>query len=346
MASEKNRIEVLDFLRGIAAMGVVFHHFFGILDPGPLRTASFYGQLGVQVFFVISGFIIPYSLYRGEYRLRNFGTFVLKRIVRLDPPYIVTIIIIIGLGVLSWYLPFQKDQVFHATVPQVLLHFAYINVFFGYPWLSDVFWTLAIEFQYYLLMGLAFPLIFSKKLAVRLASFAILGSLAFVITPSAFIFYYIFLFFMGILTCQLRVGLIASREYALLLGISIALAFVTTGIPATLAAIAAVAAILFLKMKYAVFGFLGSISYSLYLIHSPVGKRALNFALRVTGAQSFAGKMLVIAFATGVSILAAYLLFRLVEKPAQEWSAALRYRRRKKAVEPRPEELEQLNPAF
>ncbi|MCA1630587.1 MAG: acyltransferase [Acidobacteria bacterium] len=207
MANEKNRIEVLDFLRGVAALAVVFHHFFRVLEPGALRSASFYGQLGVQVFFVISGFIIPYSLYRGGYTLRNYGTFVLKRVIRLDPPYVVTVVLIILLGVLSWYVPFQKDQVFQVTLPQVLLHFAYVNVFFGYPWLSDVFWTLAIEFQYYLLIGLAFPLVFSRDARVRLLSFAALGSLAFVIRPPAFIFYFIFLFFMGILTCQYKVGM-------------------------------------------------------------------------------------------------------------------------------------------
>lgn len=346
MPNESNRIAVLDFLRGIAALGVVWHHFFGILEPGLLRTASFYGQLGVQVFFVISGFIIPYSLYRGEYRLRNYGTFVLKRIVRLDPPYIVTIAIILALGIFSWYFRFQQDQIFQFSWPQVLLHFAYVNVFFGYPWLSDVFWTLAIEFQYYLLIGLMFPLIFSRNTKVRLLTFALLGAMAFIIKPPAFIFYYIFLFFMGILTCQFRVGMIGKREYVLLLSLSTVLCLFTNGLPSTLAGFGAVLAILFLEMRYTVFTFLGSISYSLYLIHSPVGKRALNLFVRVTGAESLPMKLLVITLATGVAIFAAYLLYRFVERPAQQWSAAFRYRRRRKASEPRPEELEQLNPAF
>jgi peptidoglycan/LPS O-acetylase OafA/YrhL len=341
-----DRIHVLDFLRGIAALAVVFHHFFNVLDPGWLRTASFYGQLGVQVFFVISGFIIPYSLYRSGYTLRNYGTFVLKRVVRLDPPYVVTVAIIILLGVVSWYVPFQKDQVFQVSLPQVLLHFAYVNVFFGYPWLNDVFWTLAIEFQYYLLMGLAFPLVFSRDARVRLASFAALGALAFVVKPPAFIFYFIFLFFMGILTCQYRVALIGRRQYALLLAASTVMALLTTGFAQTAAGFAAVCAILFLEMRYAVFNFLGKISYSLYLIHSPVGRRALNVFVRLLGAESFASKMFAIALATAVSVAAAYALYRLVELPAQQWSSALRYRRRRKPYEPRPEELEQLNPAL
>jgi peptidoglycan/LPS O-acetylase OafA/YrhL len=346
VAQEKDRLVVLDFLRGVASLAVVFHHFFNVMEPGVLRSASFYGQLGVQVFFVISGFIIPYSLYRGQYTIKNYGTFVLKRVVRLDPPYVVTVAIIIALGVFSWYFPFQKEQVFQVTLPQVLLHFAYANVFFGYPWLNDVFWTLAIEFQYYLLIGLAFPLVFSRDARVRLATFAALGAMAFVVKPPAFIFYFIFLFFMGILTCQHKVGLIGKRQYALLLAASTAMALLTTGFAQTAAGFAAVCAILFLEMRHAVFNFLGKISYSLYLIHSPVGRRALNVFLRLLGAQSFGSRMVAIALATIVSVAAAYALYRLVELPAQRWSSALRYRRRLQPYQPRPEELEQLNPAL
>jgi peptidoglycan/LPS O-acetylase OafA/YrhL len=346
-ASQRDdRIHVLDFLRGVAALAVVFHHFFNVLDPGRLRAASFYGQLGVQVFFVISGFIIPYSLYRSGYALRNYGTFALKRVVRLDPPYVVTVALIITLGVVSWYVPFEKDQVFQVSLPQVLLHFAYVNVFFGYPWLNDVFWTLAIEFQYYLLVGLAFPLAFSRDARVRLATLAALGATAFVIRTPTFIFYFIFLFLMGILTCQYKVGLIGRRQYALLLAASTALALVTTGFAQTAAGFAAVCAILFLEMRHAAFNFLGKISYSLYLIHTPVGRRALNAFLRLLGAESFGAKMIAIAMATVVSIVAAYALYHLVELPAQRWSSALRYRRRRKPYEPRPEEMEQLNPAL
>jgi len=330
----------------MAALAVVFHHFFIILDPGFLHSARYYGQLGVQVFFVISGFVIPYSLYRGQYTLRNYGTFVLKRVTRLDPPYIVTVAAIILLGIFSWYFPFQRGEVFKVTVPQVLLHFAYINIFFGYPWLADVFWTLAIELQYYLLMGLVFPLIFSGKIWIRIPTIAALGLLAFVITSGAFVFFYIFLFLMGIVTCQYWIGLIGKREYCVLVLLSSALVVLVMGFPSAVAGGLAVVAILFLKMDYALFRFLGSISYSLYLIHSPVGKRVLNLLLRLTGAQSMGGKLLVIAMTTGVVIAAAYLLYRFVERPSQRWSASFRYHRRPKPQTLRPEETEELNPAF
>lgn len=349
MKQEQSRIEVLDFLRGSASLGVALHHFFNILDPGVLSTMGFYGQLGVQVFFVISGFIIPYSLHRGGYRLGDYPVFVLKRVVRLDPPYVVTIALIIALGVLSWYMPFQRDVVFEVSVPQVLLHFAYVNVFFGYPWLNDVFWTLAIEFQYYLLLGLVFPLAFGRRAALRLATLAVLGALAFVVPSSAFVFYFVFLFIMGILTCQYRVGLIGKKQYAALLAAATLCALLTVGPAQTTAGFLTVCAILFLRVQNAVFRFLGQISYSLYLVHNPVGRRALNVLMRATEWQSLGGRLALIAAATAVSIVAAYLLYRLVERPSQAWSAALRYRRdRERSVRraPTTEEMEQLNPAL
>ena len=40
LAQDKNRIAVLDFLRGIASLGVVFYHFFNVLNPGALTAIS------------------------------------------------------------------------------------------------------------------------------------------------------------------------------------------------------------------------------------------------------------------------------------------------------------------
>jgi peptidoglycan/LPS O-acetylase OafA/YrhL len=155
---------------------------------------------------------------------------------------------------------------------------------------------------------------------------------------------------MGILTCQYRIGMIGARQYALLLAATTLLALWVMGVPSTLAGAAAVVSILFLQMRNAVFHFLGSISYSLYLLHSPIGRRALNVFLRLTGAESELAKIGVILLAVGVSIFAAYLLYRYVERPSQQWSASFRYHPRReddaRRGEVRPEELEQLNPAL
>src|SRR3954451_20161467 len=112
--SAPHRIPVLDMMRGIAAFAVCWYHMThgnaAFLPSGLLRSSGDLGWLGVEVFFVISGFIIPFALARSGYRLRDYRTFLLKRIVRLDPPYFVTIVTILVLNVLSTLTPgFRGD---------------------------------------------------------------------------------------------------------------------------------------------------------------------------------------------------------------------------------------------
>ena len=79
-----SHIDVLDHLRGFAALAVcLFHLSFansGFLPAGdPIRSVGAFGYLGVEIFFVISGFVIPYSLSLRGYRLRDAPEFLIKR---------------------------------------------------------------------------------------------------------------------------------------------------------------------------------------------------------------------------------------------------------------------------
>src|SRR6476659_1629485 len=92
------RVGTIDVLRGVAAVAVAWFHFTNgnqqFMSAGLIKSSGHYGWLGVEVFFVVSGFIIPYSLYRGGYRVRlHWRRFVAKRILRLDPPYIAAIVL-------------------------------------------------------------------------------------------------------------------------------------------------------------------------------------------------------------------------------------------------------------
>ena len=91
-AGSRARFPHLDALRGIAALSVAGFHFASEM-PGTWFTALFSkGWLGVEVFFVISGFILPCALQaRGSYSFpRHYPHFLWKRILRLHPPYLVT----------------------------------------------------------------------------------------------------------------------------------------------------------------------------------------------------------------------------------------------------------------
>jgi peptidoglycan/LPS O-acetylase OafA/YrhL len=130
-----------------------------------LRETGRYGWLGVEVFFVISGFVIPYSMHRGGYRVsQHFWRFLAKRLARLEPPYLVSIVVV----VILWYLSALTPG-FQGTNPDIrptrlLLHLGYLNAFFGHPWLNPVYWTLGIELQYYLLVAITYPLLSSRYL--------------------------------------------------------------------------------------------------------------------------------------------------------------------------------------
>jgi peptidoglycan/LPS O-acetylase OafA/YrhL len=118
------------------------------LDKLHIGKVLHYGQQGVAVFFVISGFIIPYSLWNSNYERKNFFKYIFKRLVRIDPPYLMVLLICLLFG--SIYNLYQFDFL------KVIFHLAYLIPFSNYDWYQSVFWTLGLEFQFYILIGLLF----------------------------------------------------------------------------------------------------------------------------------------------------------------------------------------------
>src|SRR3989344_379820 len=121
----KNRhIPILDSLRAIAALSVCFYHFVCgpidfITNEGVLDFFSF-GKYGVQLFFVISGFVIPWSISSSNYEIKRYFHFLLKRFLRLEPPYIFSIILVVILfSVRKFYTDVPDTRLF--TPDQLLL---------------------------------------------------------------------------------------------------------------------------------------------------------------------------------------------------------------------------------
>jgi peptidoglycan/LPS O-acetylase OafA/YrhL len=325
------RVVVLDALRGVASFGVCWYHFTHgnptFLRPGPLKFSGEFGWLGIEVFFVISGFVIPFALSRNDYDIRGSGRFLVKRVVRLDPPYFTTIILILGLGYLSSKTPGFQGNSFMLSWPQLLLHVGYLNAFFGYPWLNPVFWTLAIELQYYLLVAFIFPLLLTRRPVIRIGTLASLAALSFAVPAPQFVFHWLLLFLLGIATFQFRDGALGKGMYLTHITAITSAAFFSLGAVITLAALITALAIAFVNMRRSgVLGWLGKISYSLYLLHAPIGGRFINLSTRFGDALWV--KCAALIAASLASILAAWLLYRLVELPAQRWSAAIGYRKK------------------
>ena len=318
----------LIYFAGVASLAVCYLHLTYSLPGGWLNSSGSLGWLGVEVFFVISGFVIPYSLYKGGYRLRNYGTFVLKRIIRLDPPYVATIAIIIPLGYLSASMPGFRGPPYHVTTGQVLLHFFYLNAFFKANWLNGVFWTLAIEFQYYLMVGFLFPFICHRKRVVRCLLFAGLGGLAVAFSPehyTPYVVHWLFLFALGMAAFLWLTRLVTAWEYWGLSLVLVGGAGYTLGPLIAVAGLLTACIILFVKSSNKIILFLGNISYSLYLIHIPIGVKVMNLGIRF--ATNWAACLLLLFVGLGVSLAAAYLLYRFVEKPARKWSSAITYKK-------------------
>jgi peptidoglycan/LPS O-acetylase OafA/YrhL len=86
----KEHIKLLHFLKGIAALVVVLYHYSGLLlptlNPNYFTSILTYGEYGVQIFFIISGFIIPYSMTKSNYTLNDFWKNLCRRCIRLAPP--------------------------------------------------------------------------------------------------------------------------------------------------------------------------------------------------------------------------------------------------------------------
>ena len=323
------RISIIDPLRGIAALSVAWFHFThgspAFLHEGWLKATGTYGWAGVDVFFVISGFVLPYSMYRGGYRVQNhWVTFFKKRLTRLEPPYLASVLLTLLLLFLASRVPGFAGAPIHLKYADILQHIAYLNAFTGGAWLNPVYWTLAVEFQFYLTISFLFPLFIAGSPLIRTAAVSLLALLSLANDSTGFVVHYLALFALGIVTFQYFVGLVPRRLYLLLaLGIAIA-AVAALEVVVGIVALGTSLTIAFARVRPpALLVRLGAISYSLYLLHVPIGGRVVNLGNRLP--YSIPVRLVTLLIAAAVSLGAAYLFARLIEEPAQRWSSSIRY---------------------
>jgi len=316
-------------LRGVAALSVAWYHFAfasSVVKTPWLSVSGKYGFLGVEIFFVISGFIIPYSMYVGGYRFAHFGKFFAKRLIRLEPPYVASIVVAIAIAFLAAAAPGYSGVRPHFTTAQLLLHLGYLNTFFGYEWVNPVYWTLGIEFQFYLFAALIYPLVASRSASARALSMVAMGTLAVLVKTPMLVSHYFGLFGLGMLAFHYHAGLLrrAVVPAVLLMGIATALSL---GMAVSLAGVATALVIIFVRMPHGwwtrVLIFLGGISYSIYLLHVPIGSRIVNLGARRAGGT--VSEIVLLAVALGASILVAMAFNWLVERPSQRASGRIKY---------------------
>jgi peptidoglycan/LPS O-acetylase OafA/YrhL len=306
---------MVDALRGVAALSVVWYHFTSGVDdalPMWLKMSGAEGRLGLFVFFVISGFIIPHALAAADFQLRDFGRFMLKRVLRLDPPYAVVVLLCLGL--------LQFSGVRHEfSWKQFLAHFGYANAFLHYAWYNRVFWTLAIEFQWYLFAALLFP---SWRRIGGMGCWLWAGiflSLAWALDISTTALAYLPLFLLGLAVFWQRTGRLATKPMLLLLVLAGAYCEWRLEPGAGLAGVAAAVLIFSGRDGARWLKTVGTLSYSLYLVHLPIGLPVLRALDSHT--DGALGLLFVRVTALTVSLAVAWLLWRFVELPAMRWAA-------------------------
>lgn len=98
--SAKPRYELLDGLRGVAAVLVIWYHFFEGFATSPTDQMMNHGYLAVDFFFVLSGFVIGYAYDDRWRRGMTAGRFMLRRVIRLHPMVILAVL----LGAVSYII--------------------------------------------------------------------------------------------------------------------------------------------------------------------------------------------------------------------------------------------------
>ena len=98
-------------------------------------------------------------------------------------------------------------------------------------------------------------------------------------------------------------------------------------LPVVIASLATAVAIAFVNYSVGPLRRLGTISYSLYLVHYPIGKFLLSAAKHFELSSSL--RWLAVFATIAVSLLASWLMYRLVEGPAQIWASWIRYVRKR-----------------
>ena len=152
MVNEKERFYEIDLFRFVAALSVVFYHYTfrgfaadnkSMLSYPELAPIFKYGYLGVDLFFMISGFVILLTALN-----RNFSGFVISRMTRLYPAFWAGVTFT---SLLVLIIGGSKDEV---SIYQYLANLSMISGYFGVKAIDGVYWTLLVEMKFYFLVGL------------------------------------------------------------------------------------------------------------------------------------------------------------------------------------------------
>lgn len=146
------RIDAIQYLRGIAALAVVIAHIasmqHSVAPELPAVLPEFNGFWGVDIFFIISGFIIVYITRSAAAGGKEAVIFMLKRMVRIVPAYWFFTVLVYFADTQHWF----SDQQNSTNLAMLLKSLLFIKP--GFP-LLFVGWTLTLEMFFYVIFMVA-----------------------------------------------------------------------------------------------------------------------------------------------------------------------------------------------
>lgn len=334
----ENRLEWIDSLRGLAALGVAIMHIYEKMRAFYPNVSAFkenslpglliydftnLGKICVVIFFLVSGYVIPYSLFN-----KDLNQFAVSRFFRLYPAYWVSILVsIIVMG--------------FPPIIQLLTNITMLQKFVGQQDMIGVFWTLQIELIFYFICALMFysGLLFNQTAILRMFSF-LLG-LALMLSIIRFVTgeklpvavpLGLAVMFLGLLyrRYEKKEGDLDSKKM-----LNIFAAFVILLLPISFMAynkdygfaekwykyfvsysLAILIFVAFSKYKWhtKTLVYLGAISYSLYLLHPVIGMDLVNIIKNqyLTDLSAINCIGLFFLFSFGAAILS----YHFIEKPS------------------------------
>jgi peptidoglycan/LPS O-acetylase OafA/YrhL len=336
-APERRAFAFVDALRGVAALLVLFFHVQLHVVAGwpatPVVPGSLtdwvvlgrfdLGKFAVAVFFMISGFLIPSTLAAPGATLRRYAT---HRVFRLYPAYWLAIAVLVAADVLTGHAA--------RLVPATLaVNLTMLQRFVGVPDAIGAFWTLQIEIVFYVACALLFV---ARALPIGRRALLAAGALALgsavargatgVALPVA-LFLALTLMCLGDRLRSAGRGAVRPRAVAVDAAIVAALLVPTCLLaygdegPRYLASYAAALATFLLAWHlrerfegtaapHRLLGWLGAVSYGVYLLQEPIGMRVASAVLAATDTAPLAH-----AAALASTLLAAHACYRLVELP-------------------------------
>lgn len=154
------RVESLDILRALAALSVFFYHI-AVVGNDPFNGFFNFGGVGVDLFFILSGFFIGLSVIRQKEW--NVGVFFIRRFKRIAPAYYVSILIMLAF-VTPPYLNSLNglfDILSHVTFLHSLSYSTHGS-------LNGSYWSLGVEVYFYIFIALCAPFLRKEKSAIAI----------------------------------------------------------------------------------------------------------------------------------------------------------------------------------